>query len=152
MEKVKVYLDEALNAFVVCGSCGTSRGMSFAGREVPHASLVKCKCGNTFVVTFDKRQYYRKPLDISGECIVEANSTEGIPIRMVDISVVGVQFQKLGGPAFHLDQKLKVAFRLTEKLVNLDVCVRSIRGDNIGAQIVSIDTNSKKIIGFYLMP
>lgn len=152
MERVKVYLDEARNAFVVCGNCGKSKKMSFSGREAPHASLVKCICGNTFIVTFEKRQYYRKLLDTFGTCYVGADSTVGVPVRVLDISLGGVQLQNVECAALQPNQKLRVVFRVNEKLVDLLVSVRYIRNDIIGAEIIGIDENSKKILGFYLMP
>ena len=152
MEMVKVYLDETRNACIVCGNCGKAREISFSEREAPRSSLVKCSCGNSFIVSFEKRQYYRKQVDIRGLCFESADPTEGTPVKITDISVCGLQFDTSGDNKFQLNQKLRVIFRLEGQIVNLVVCVRHIRGKKIGVEIISIEEHSKKIMGFYLLP
>lgn len=152
MEKVKVYLDEARIATIVCGRCGKAREISFAQREAPNATLVKCGCGNTFIVTFEKRQHYRKDIDIRGVCYANPDSIESEPIRIMDISISGVQFKKLSDTTFQPNQQLRVTFLLEGQNVNLVVYVRRISGENVGAEIIGMDNHSRKILGFYLLP
>ncbi len=152
MEKVKVYLDETRNATIVCGGCGKSREINFTQREAPPSSLVKCGCGNNFIVLFEKRQHYRKQVDIRGISFTKADLAEGEPIHLMDISLSGVQFKVSGVNPFQLNQKLRIIFRLEDKTVNLVVSVRRIIGNNIGAEITTIDDHSRKVLGFYLRP
>lgn len=152
METLKVYLNEAGFAFVACRNCGKSREMSFAGKKIPPASLVKCSCSNTFIVTFEKRQHYRKALNTFGTCFVKDKPNEAIPVKIIDISDRGLQFEISEGARFQHNQNLRVVFRLDKKMVSLVVAVRHIRGDIFGAEILSMDPSSRKIIGFYLLP
>lgn len=152
MEKVKVYVDETRTASVACAKCGKSRELRFSGKEIPHASLVTCSCGNKFIVSFEKRQYYRKELDVSGTCFVEGGPPEGIPVKMKDISLGGAHFTILGGHSFQPGQKLGLDFRLKGEIIRLTISVRHVSGENVRAETTAIDEHSRKIIGFYLMP
>ncbi len=152
MEKVKVYLDEARNACVVCGNCGKFKEISFANREVPRSSMVKCSCGSSFIVSFEKRIHYRKALDLKGKCFTNGNPAKSDLIRIMDVSIGGVQFQAPANGAYKFDQKLGVAFSIDNQSVNMIVAVRYIQGLNVGTEVTSIDGHSKKIIGFYLLP
>ena len=152
MEKVKVYLDEARNATIVCENCGKSKEISFSTKEVPRSSLAKCGCGNHFIISFEKRLHYRKPVDVQGICFDFADSDKSEPIRILDVSAHGLQFEVPGPNGFKLEQKLKVLFCLGDRTVNMIVSVRHISGGNIGAKITGIDAHSKRVIGFYLLP
>ncbi len=145
-------MDESRTAFVACSKCGKSRELNFSGKEVPHASLVTCGCGNKFIVTFEKRQYYRKQLDAAGTCFVEGGPPEGTPVRMKDISFGGVHFTVPGGHSFELNQNLGLVFRLKGETVRLNVSVRNTGGENVRAETTAMDEHSRKIIGFYLLP
>ncbi len=152
METLKVYLDETRNACIVCGNCGKSKEIDFSQRQVPLSGHVNCSCGNTFAVTFEKRQHYRKHISITGACSVYPGSNEGEPIEIVDISLGGLQLVTPGLNPFQLNQKLRIVFRLGGKPVNLVVSVRHIKDKSIGAEIISMDEHSRKILGFYLLP
>lgn len=152
MEKVKVYLDETRNATIVCPNCGKSREINFSQREAPPSSLVKCGCGNSFIVLFEKRQYYRKQVDIRGIAFAKADLTEGEPIQIMDVSIGGVHFRVSGINPFHLDQKLRIVFRLEDKTVSMVVSVRRIIDNKVGAEITTIDDHSRKVLGFFLRP
>ena len=152
MERIKVYLDEARIASIVCGRCGKAREISFAQREAPHSSLVKCGCGYSFIVTFEQRQYYRKAVNLRGACYAKPDAIESEPIRITDISIGGLQFEKVSDTTFEPDQQLRVTFRLENQKVSMVVAVRRIYGDRIGTEFISMDEHSKKILGFYLLP
>ncbi|MGC8493018.1 MAG: PilZ domain-containing protein [Syntrophobacteraceae bacterium] len=152
MERVKIYVDETRTAFVTCGTCGKSRELNFSGKEIPHASLVTCSCGSKFIVTFEKRQYYRKQLDAIGTCFVEGGPPEGIAVRMKDISLGGVYFTVPEGHAFEPNQKLGLVFRLKGETIRQSVSVRNTGGENVRAETIAMDEHSRKIIGFYLLP
>ena len=152
METVKVYLDEARNACIVCGNCGKAKEIDFSKREIPRSGHVKCGCGHTFAVTFEKRQHYRKRVAITGACFVHAGSLDGEPISIVDISLAGLQLEILGLNHFQVHQKLRIVFRLEGKTVNLVVSVCHIKDKTIGAEILSMDEHSRKVLGFYLLP
>lgn len=151
METVKVYLDDTRNASIVCGSCGKSKEVNFSEREPPRSGVVKCGCGNSFVVSFEKRQNYRKQVEIWGVCFASSDSTKGEPVKILDISSTGLKFQKTTDNGLKPNQRLKVVFKLREQTLNLTVAVRHVRSGSVGAEIVDIDQHSRKTIGFFLM-
>ncbi len=152
MERVKVYLDETHIAGIVCGSCGKHKEMDFSGKEPPRSAVVKCSCGNAFVVSFEKRQNYRKPVDFWGISFASADPKKGEPVKILDISLGGLKFQRTGKTELQSNQKLKIGFKLKDQTVNMVVRVCHILDDCVGAEIVDIDAHSRKILGFYLMP
>lgn len=152
MKRVKAYVDEASNAYVGCWDCGRSKELNFSQRDVPPGCMIKCRCGNTFVVTFEQRQHPRKQLDTFGICFAEANPDKGIHIRISEISLGGLRFENSQGAAFQLNETLRIVFRLDVEFVELIASVRNINDANIGAEILKMEEHSKKIMSLYLLP
>ncbi len=151
METLKVYLNKTRIGVIVCGSCGKNKEVDFSQRESPRSAVVKCGCGNTFAVSFERRQNYRKQVAIWGLCFTAAGPPKGEPVKIIDISAEGVKFQK-SGQYMQPDQKLRIAFKLQDKTVNMVVSVRSVEDGGVGAKIIDIDSQSRKTLGFFLMP
>jgi hypothetical protein len=151
METVKVYLNDTRIAPIVCGKCGKNKEIDFSKRAVPRSAVVKCSCGNTFGLSFERRQNYRKQVSIWGLCFTAAGPPKGEPIKIIDISAGGVKFQK-NGKSMEPDQKVRIAFKLEEKTVNMLLSVRSVDDIDVGAKIIDIDAHSRKVLGFFLMP
>ncbi|MGC9195999.1 MAG: PilZ domain-containing protein [Syntrophobacteraceae bacterium] len=151
METVKVYLNETRIAAIVCGNCGKNKEFDLSQRVAPRSAVVKCSCGNTFTVSFERRQNYRKQVAIWGLCFTAAGPPNGEPVKIIDISAGGVKFQK-NGRCMQPDQKLRIAFKLQDKTVNMVVSVRSVKNGGVGAKIIDMDAHSRKVLGFFLMP
>jgi hypothetical protein len=152
MEKVKIYLNEARSGFVVCQKCGKSKEINFSDGKVPGSCLVKCSCSNTFAVLFEKRQHYRKQLNICGTCFATGDSAEGASIKLVDISRGGIRFIRTDGKPLQLNEKIRVSFSLGDDTIFCSASVYNIRNECIGAKFISLDEHSKKVLGFFLLP
>jgi hypothetical protein len=152
MEKVKIYLNEAQRGFVVCQSCGKSKKIEFAEGDNFRSGIVKCTCGNTFAVTFEKRKCYRKPIESYGKCFATAGPAEGVSIKLVDISQSGIRFIKIGGKPLQLNEKIRLSFLLGDSAIICSATVYNIDTEGIGAKFISLDEHIKKALGFFLLP
>ncbi len=149
---MKIYLNEAQSGFVVCQSCGKSKKIEFAGGANFRSGIVKCTCGNTFAVTFEKREFYRKPIDSYGKCFATGGPAEGVSIKLVNVSRSGIRFIKIGGKPLHLNEKIGLSFSLDDFAILCSAFIYNIDTEGIGAKFKSLDEHIKKALGFFLLP
>ena len=152
-EPVKIYLDEESSGVLICPKCGTSKQFNFAGNSTLRSALVKCRCRNSFPVQFEKRQWYRKKLDVYGD-FFEADSPFGnnTLVKVVDISIDGVHLLNLGHEVLQTNRTIKLSFPLGGRLLNCSVIILRAQNNHVGGKIINIDEHAKKILGFFLLP
>ena len=153
MAEVKVYLDETRSGFVVCRECGRSKRIEFASAGHPRSGTVKCACGNSFSVIFEKRKHYRKKVNTFGKCFAANDTLDGALIQVIDISMTGMGFIKMDGRPLKIDEKIRVSFPLGEGVIDCAAAVHNIgKGGSIGAGFINPNEHNKKVLGFFLLP
>jgi len=120
---------------------------------------VKCRCGRTYLITFDYRQQYRKFVDLYGKIILENNKS--YDVQITDISMTGINLDILGNEYImgkneyddiRIGDYIKIVFRLNDankSSINRTVEVRRVKGKNIG--VAFCDNVFDKNLGFYLL-
>lgn len=151
METIRVFLNEELSGNVVCKKCGNLKQINFQGKEIPLSATAKCKCGNIFAISFEKRQYYRKQVSITGKCFFPGDR-EAILIKLTDVSQGGVSFVKPTAKNPQPDDTIKITFELENGTINCTAKICNVHNDRVGARFTSIDEHSRKILGFFLLP
>lgn len=152
MDRINVYLDENRSGLLVCTKCGSSKQLRFP-RYVPSSGLVKCHCSNTFTVHFEKRQCYRKPVDIYGTCYADfENADTGNLVKILDISQDGIHLLNVGSKALQPDDTVGIVFPLGDRRINCFVHVLRVHEEYVGGKFIGIDEHTKKTLGFFLLP
>jgi hypothetical protein len=153
MEVKKLYVTGNNEATIICDSCGKWKRVNVARYlDLNKPVKIKCSCEAVFSVTFEKRQYYRKKVNLYGTCSMHGMGEEQIFIK--DISRGGLGFTISKGTIKKGDT-LTVEFVLdnnARSTISENVIVRSVKDGFIGAQFVSPCENTKKVLGFYLLP
>lgn len=152
--KVKTIHVSANNeATIVCDSCGEWKTANVARYvNLNRPVKIKCSCKAVFSVTFEKREFYRKQVDLYGTCSMHGMG-EG-PIFIKDISRGGLGFEINRG-TIEKGDTLSVEFVLDDKAkstISEDVIVRNVKDRFIGVEFVNPCERTKKLLGFYLLP
>lgn len=152
-----VYLNEKNEATFLCKKCGISVTRELS--KVIHAQTAirikcKCKCGNVFRVLVERRRDYRKNVNLLGMCryLNDADLTQKLLIKVLDISRKGLQFSINDMPGFTVGDKVLADFRLDDinyTEIKVKGAVKRIRSKNVGVEITAIDRPKK--LAFYLI-
>ena len=149
----KIYVTGDDQGTIVCDSCGKWKTANVA-RYVSLNKPVKirCSCGVSFSVKFEKRKFYRKKVRLHGICFMDRRRE--VPIFIEDLSAGGLGFRINKGSVEEGDT-LNIEFTLDDKArstVSEDVIVRSVKDRLVGAEFTRLSEHSRKVLGFYLLP
>ncbi len=153
METLKSYIDEKQQAFIVCSQCGARRIVDASKMGSLSEIKAKCTCGFVFLVSFERRYFYRKKVNLRGEYLRPPPDKSWGEVLVVDISRTGLAFRRVSGSPLKTGETVKITFTLddpAQSVISKNVIVRRVDGDKIGAEFV--DRNLGKALGFYLMP
>ena len=157
----KVFLTKNNTATVICPKCNLSKTADVSTYKDINKQVrfnVKCKCGHSFSVMLDRRESYRKDIELPGTYIY--TSSEGTrekgTLFVKDISRTGLKFIVRGDPTFSVGGNISIEFQLDSKqktLIKKEVVIKKIFKDKrIGSEFCSISPSdpNDKAIGFYL--
>lgn len=153
MKVKKIYVSANNEATIVCDSCGkwkTANVVRYVNLNKP--VKIKCSCDAVFSVTFEKRRFYRKKVNLHGTCSMQGMGKEHIFIE--DISRGGLGF-KINRVTVEKGDTLSVEFELDDNArstISENVVVRNVKDRFIGVEFVNPCERTKKVLGFYLLP
>ena len=144
-----VFIAKNNTTILICPKCGASKTKNVSGYLNAQEAVRlehKCPCGFLHKVLLERRERYRKTVNLAGE--YEGSLSTGQVTRgsmtVKDISRAGLNFQinEKKKPDFAVGDKLLLTFHLDDNqksLIMKDVIVRNIRGSEIGAEFISVD-------------
>ncbi|MBF0101286.1 MAG: PilZ domain-containing protein [Desulfobacterales bacterium] len=150
----KVFVNTENNATFMCPECGTSKVVNVAQYMKVESSVrvkCKCKCGHTYPVIIERRKFFRKQTNLLGLLFYDNDYKRGL-MTVEDVSRSGIKIRINSPIDLKLGDKMEVEFNLDDRdrsLIRREVVVRSIRGQNIGLEFLSMDHYDK--LGTYLM-
>lgn len=160
MTPKKAFINRKNQATFVCPSCGDAKVVDvtkFLAIKKPVRFKRKCRCGQITPFLLERRQFYRKQVDIEGTCRVR-KSNDQIPVRIQDLSRSGLKIDLVTDYPIEIGDRLFAEFRLDNKqrtLIQREVVVRKIEGQSLGTEFTSrdpknaIDKAYDLAIGFY---
>lgn len=152
-------------AAVKCPHCQSMKLISvhkFKG--VKHTLKVKCTCNNSFSVSLDFRERYRKSTNIDAKYVkidqdikqMNRQADPHLKCKVADLSLSGLALTIIGSHNLQVGDKLMVAFTLDDKAsthMERRVLVRVIGQGFVGCQFDEVGSPAyDKALGFYLMP
>ena len=155
---IRVFVSKDKITSFSCPKCGRSKNQdvtSFLNLDREIKAKIRCKCGNTFKIVLERRNYYRKQVDLVGAYwIKEKGLSRDLVIK--DISRNGIKFHVNIKPTFTIGDKIWVEFRLDnyqKTMILKRVIIRSIKDGDVGVEFLNVESeNAGDIaIGFYLM-
>ncbi len=153
METQKSYINDRNEATILCPQCGRTKMVNAA--QIKHQTTLKakCLCGVVFMVTFEKRFFYRKEVDLIGQYSRETPPPEGGDINVQDISRTGIGFTTQFKNNLRVDDIVRVKFMLDDShhsMISKNVVIKRILDRFVGAEFCNQDLG--KVLAFYLMP
>lgn len=175
MDEIKVFVNTANNAVIVCPRCGFRRSSQVAQfKGAKHTLKVRCTCNHHFVVHLDFRKNYRKETDLDATYLKKdvdlagyyVNLSQGddwdasrvdkqaVNCKIKNISLGGIGLQPMGLHMIKEEDALRVCFRLDDakrSTVDRSIVVVSVSKNLVGCRFTET-LERDQALGFYLMP
>ncbi|MFH1985235.1 MAG: PilZ domain-containing protein [Pseudomonadota bacterium] len=154
----KAYVNDDNQATFVCDVCNHAKIVDVSRyTNIGKALTVKCKCkcGNQFEATLEKRGILRKAVSLAGTYTHISQLGDKIEGRMAvrNLSRKGMQLELNSDHDFQIGDILDVDFRLDDvprSPVQKKVIIRNIRGRLLGTEFSEAKAFDK-MLGIYLM-
>ncbi len=158
----RVHVNKENLAAIKCPHCGTMKLISvkkFKGEK--HSLNVKCTCNNSFSVSLDFREKYRKSTNINGKYSkidpnVPTLQPPAIKCKIADLSLTGVALSIPGAHNLQVGNEVVVGFTLDDKgetTIQRRAVVKVVGQGFVGCQFDEVASPAyDKALGFYLMP
>ncbi len=160
MKELKVFINEEGRAVFACPKCEKRTAKDISKfKEIDTMVRIKCKCscGNLYTAVLERRKFYRKNVDLPGNCSMQGND-EPIPIVIKNLSRSGVKFECEKDYNLKPEDIIDISFHLNDghnTMIKKKSIVKSISGLEIGTEFFSRDMNNpvdkayELAIGFY---
>ena len=136
-----------------CPRCGNSHRISTVElRSDIYMYKIKCKCGASHYVEFNKRKLPRKKVSLKGTCFTKNKINDEI-IDILDISKKGLRFSVYGRIFMTKGQIINIRFTLdnTEReSIECEAIIRWIKDGQVGVEFVNLSPTMQTRLGFYL--
>ncbi len=157
MQTIKVYVNKPDTAQIRCPDCGVAKDVSVKDiKDISRPVRVKCVCSSVFLVYFELRKQYRKPVELGGYYSTKKDDFRTDREMVVeDVSTSGVSFRPIGPHFLKPGDRIQLKFTLDNSKRSVIKCfaeVRGIRDESVGVELVGVEENVKKELGFYLLP
>ena len=148
----KVYVDDKNRALIICPKCGFESNVDATSLSTTTNTVnIKCRCRETFQITFEYRKHHRKEVQLPCEYIIQEKREKGEAI-IWELSLTGIQFETLRPHKIFTDDILDVKFKLDNPLrseIRKSAKVIWTKNRKVGAQF-SKSKIYHKDVGFYL--
>ena len=133
-------------------------------KGVKHSLKVKCTCGNSFSVSLDFRERYRKSTNIDAKYVkvdkdiknMDSQARPSLKCKVADLSLSGLALTITGSHGLQVNDDLVVEFNLDDKSsthIKRKASIRVIGQGFVGCEFHESDSPAyDKALGFYLMP
>ncbi|KJR43312.1 Type IV pilus assembly PilZ domain protein [Candidatus Magnetoovum chiemensis] len=163
VKKVSVYPSAQMT--IPCPHCEFKGKITLANPPTDDFSATCPKCKNKFRVILNKRQYYRKSINIPVyHSSLDSTKYGGKKLKegiILDISQGGLlveHIKRTGEPVYEKEgSKLTLTFKLNNNKIEVQgliVRVTEIEKNKlrIGVRFIELDIHASHVIGFFLMP
>jgi hypothetical protein len=160
MTEQKVFINNDNMATFVCPKCNKTATVGVSEyKEIDKAVRVQhtCACGHSHTVLLERRQFYRKDVNIPGEYFLpDENVKKAMTVK--DLSRSGLKFETATEAELKVGDKLFVEFSLhnePQTMIQKEVTVKTVSGCHIGTAFCSRDFKNATdkaydiAIGFY---
>jgi hypothetical protein len=159
MSEKKVFISDNDTAVITCPECRKAKltdVSQYIGMDRAARIKFTCKCGHTYGVLLERRKYYRKETNFPGIYIISGKD-EGRPMKVKNISLVGLKFEVDTQPDFAIDDPMTVEFSLDDKqnsFIRKNVVVKKMFDRVIGAEFSdeASENETDDAIKSYIIP
>jgi predicted RNA-binding Zn-ribbon protein involved in translation (DUF1610 family) len=151
----KAYVEMDGGAVVICPECGFEKLLSVDKLRYKNKQLkIQCKCGFQFNLFLECRKFYRKAIELNGECIIMPENEVEEEVKLSDLSMGGACFTIENPQRFSLESRGLLRFVLDDKN-NTEVIKRftiiSVTANQVHCKFFN-DKEYERELSFYLRP
>ena len=156
MKVRKIYYGKKGESSAICPQCGKVSKVDTNEVQLNQVVEIKCSCQNTFQVQFEKREYYRKDVKLTGtfETVFPEDTMKG-KLIIEDLSYTGIGCRSVAKHYLEIDDVVSLDFTLDDahnSQITENGIVRTVRDRYLGIEFQDLSQHSRKLIGFYLLP
>ncbi|MGD8371685.1 MAG: PilZ domain-containing protein [Syntrophobacterales bacterium] len=152
--EIRVFVSHSGRATLKCPFC-QKRHCAEVPSELHNKSVrAKCQCGNSFLVLFDSRRYYRKEVRLPGEYLDIFGDKDLMTVTTLSVSGAGFEAGRRK-PFLSAGETIEVKFMINNHhntWIKSKAVVRRVHDNRVGVEFVGMDEHELKCLGFYLMP
>ncbi len=148
----KIFVASSGKASFKCPECGKTRLLDvskFCSLNKKIRLKYKCKCGCSSSLELERRKHIRKKVNLKAELVFKNKTCRA---TVIDISRLGLKIRAEKELDLEIGTRLVVNFVLddaTSSRVSKEVVVRTVKGNDVGAEFLSRDHYDK--LGPYLL-
>ncbi|MBU1172129.1 MAG: PilZ domain-containing protein [Proteobacteria bacterium] len=150
----RIFINSENIATFICPTCNKTRNADVSkiiGAKTAINIKCKCKCGQHFETTLERRRFYRKGIQFKGTCYLGKDNLK-LSVIITDISRSGMKIQLNAPHDFNPGDELLIEFQIDDSeksLISKKIIIRTISGKKLGAEFKSPEHYDK--LGSYLM-
>ena len=152
----KTYIRPDKTAVISCPHCGRQKTLQVDSFKVHKSKLkIKCGCKNIFTVNLEFRTRVRKRTNLRGSYVNHSQKGLRGDIKVINISVSGLEFTCLEAQSFKVDDELTLEFTLDDEHrdeISKEAVVRNVHTKSVGCEFAgSGEFAFDGPLGFYIM-
>jgi len=152
----KIHCGRKRECAVTCHYCGKPNRIDTTKVKLEQPIQIECKCGNSFFIQLEQREYYRKEVKLTGNYkrLLPEKEEKG-KIFIEDISYTGIGCRTVKKNNLKIEDVLQIEFILDDvhnSRIAENGIVKDIRDRYLGIKFQDLSQHSRKLIGFYLLP
>ncbi len=160
MTSIKVFVYKDNMATVLCPKCENVKTENVSKyMQISKAVQIKykCRCGHSFTVFLERREYFRKEASLPGTYILPEENIRK-PMNIINISCSGLKTELGVKEDLKPGDRMLVEFCLDSKnkvLIRKEVIIKYVRGFHVGAEFYTrepgnpFDAAYDRAIAFY---
>jgi len=134
----KTYIRPDNTAVISCPHCGRQKTLQVDSFKVHKSKLkIKCGCKSIFTVNLEFRKRKRKRTSLRGTFINHSKKGLRGNIKVINVSVSGLEFTSLEAEKFAINDELTLEFTLDDEHrseIRKDAAVKSVRTKSVGCE------------------
>jgi hypothetical protein len=135
----KTFIRPDKTAVITCPHCGRQETLHVESFNKGHKSKlkIKCSCKNIYTANLEYRSKIRKRTQLRGTYVNHSQKDMRGKIKVINVSVSGLEFTSLDAPNFNIDDQLTLEFALNDDYrteIKKEAYVRNVRTKSVGCE------------------
>jgi len=152
----KTYIRSDKTAVITCPHCGRQNTLQVDSLKGHKTRLkIRCGCKHIYTVNLEFRTRVRKRTNLRGTYVNHSQKGLRGSIKVINVSVSGLEFTCLEAQSFKVDDELTLEFTLDDEHrdeIRKDAVVRDVRTKSVGCEFAgSGEFAFDGPLGFYIM-
>lgn len=153
MDKIIINVLEKATITLTCIKCRNSREIpvtAFSSKD--NRYRIKCKCGNNYIITLERRKFNRKVTDLRGTYVADKFAREEI-VDIINLSTTGLCLVRRDNRNLEQGQIINLNFKLENverDEIKCKATIIQVKDEKVGVEFLDLSPGIKTILGFYL--